>query len=203
MGFILGFYTFVYYVSLWLNFVCNKSFFGFILLFLILTVKKIVLKVKAQLGKMKMKTLVVPFKKLVLLDRFSVVNPISSSHWFALSFYSLKLFDILFFFLAPCSTFVKWSYASLSLFFLLLGCRRKGGWVLRGWRYQKVLSSILDEMQMTQLCLAWHQDHLAEKLLTLENDPFNPTDMNGRALTGLAMVREWDRCEKRCFTATL
>lgn len=48
-------------------------------------------------------------------------------------------------------------------------------------------------MQMNQLRLAWHQDHLTEKLQTLESDPFNPADMNGRALTGHATVRERDR----------
>lgn len=76
-------------------------------------------------------------------------------------------------------------------------------WVGEGVRYQKVLSSILDEMQMTQLYLAWHQDHLAEKLLTLENDLFNPTDMNGMVLTGLTTTREGDRYEWRRFGTTL
>lgn len=58
-------------------------------------------------------------------------------------------------------------------------------------------------MQMNQLCLAWHQDHLAEKLLTSENDPFNPTDMNGKAITGIPTLKERDRYEWGCFSATL
>lgn len=74
--------------------------------------------------------------------------------------------------------------------------------MVSGEQYKKILSSILDEMQMTQLYLAGHQDHLVNELLTLENDPFNPTDVNGRALTGLATVRDRDRYERGCTSGT-